>query len=75
MATPFDQGRSAARQGKPKGANPFDNPDRQVGGSLSWEQKASEWDEGWESFDGAAEAESRRERASNAARARWNRTG
>lgn len=38
---------------------------------MSWEQKASEWDEGWESFDAAAEAVARSARASNAARARW----
>ena len=71
MATPFDKGRSAARQGKPKRSNPFDHPDRQVGNSMAWEQKASEWDEGWESYDAIAEAAARSERASKAATARW----
>lgn len=71
MASPFDQGRAAARQGKVKRSNPFDHPDRQSGGSLAWEQKASEWDEGWDSYDAAAEAAARSERAKNAARARW----
>jgi len=71
VSTPFDQGRSAARQGKPKGSNPFDHPDRQIGGSMSWEQKASEWDEGWSSYDASAEAAARSERARTAARARW----
>lgn len=71
MATPFDQGRSAARRGEAKRSNPFDHPDHQVGGSMAWEQKASEWDEGWASFDVAAEAIARSARASKAARARW----
>lgn len=71
MATPFDRGRSAARQGKPKGSNPFDQPDHQTGALMDWERKASEWDEGWASYDAAVEAGSRSERARSAARARW----
>lgn len=68
--TAWDQGRSAARNGLPKKANPFDRADRQRSGS-AWERKASEWNEGWESYDAAQDSVARSQRARNAANARW----
>lgn len=72
MQTPFDAGRSAARLGKTRKSNPFDSPDRQQNGAVTWERKASEWDEGYDSFNAIQEAEIRSDRARNAAIARWH---
>jgi hypothetical protein len=46
-AAPFDRGRRAGLLGKTKRDNPFDNPNSQTQSGVTWERKASEWDEGW----------------------------
>lgn len=46
-AAPFDRGRKAGLNGQPKRPNPYDHPDHQNGSTIRWEQRASEWDEGW----------------------------
>jgi hypothetical protein len=71
MAAPFDQGRAAARRGESRRSNPFDHPDRQPKGSMTWERKASEWDEGFDNYDAVFEAQQRTERARKASLARW----
>ncbi len=68
--TPWDKGKSAARNGLSRKSNPFDNPDRHPAGD-SWERKASEWDEGFDCFNAEAEAKMRTERAKKAAMTRW----
>lgn len=69
--TPWDRGRAAARKGLSRKSNPFDNPDRQPKGTMTWERKASEWDEGFDSFDADQDAQLRSQRAKKAANARW----
>ena len=52
-AAPFDRGRRAGLNGKPKKPNPFDHPERQTGSAMKWEQRCSEWDEGWSAGNAA----------------------
>lgn len=68
----WDQGKSAARQGLNRKSNPYNHPDRQPSGSMDWERKASEWDEGFDGFDPAQDAQKRSDRARKAANARWS---
>lgn len=67
----FDAGKRAARAGRVRKSNPYDHPDRQPPGD-AWERKASEWDEGFDSYDPMEEARVRKERAHKAAFARWS---
>lgn len=67
----FDAGKRAARAGQDRKSNPYDHPDRQPPGD-AWERKASEWDEGFDSFNALEEAQGRKDRAQKAAAARWS---
>lgn len=67
----FDAGRRSARAGQSRKSNPYDHPDFQPPGD-AWERMASEWDEGFDSYDPVEEARARRVRAKQAAKARWN---
>jgi hypothetical protein len=47
-AYPFDRGRRAALNGKPKSSNPFDLMCSQgSAATMTVERKSSEWDDGW----------------------------
>lgn len=67
----WDKGKAAARRGLSRKSNPFNHPDRQPSGSMDWERRASEWDEGFNCFDPVQDAKERSERARKAAVARW----
>lgn len=67
----WDKGKSAARKGLSRQSNPYNNPDRQPAGTMTWERLASEWDEGFDGFDSEQDAKERSERARKAALARW----
>lgn len=67
----WDKGRSSARAGGKLKDNPYDRPDYQKRSGMDQERLASEWQEGFLSFDAFDEQMKRTRRASQAAMARW----